>query len=62
MKTFKPLPIPKHSAWDKKTWRSYTPVWLLKFFKGIRNLIDWLPIIWKDRHWDDYYEIGRAHV
>ena len=55
MKTFKPLPIPKHSAWDRKTWKTYSPVWLLKFFKGLRNLIDWLPVIWKDRHWDDYY-------
>ena len=22
---------------------------------GIRNLIYWLPVIWKDRWWDDHY-------
>ena len=22
---------------------------------GIRNLIYWLPVIWKDRWWNDYY-------
>lgn len=25
------------------------------FIVGIRNLITWFPIIWKDRDWDDYY-------
>jgi len=27
----------------------------IKFFMNIRNVIRWLPIIWKDRNWDDYY-------
>jgi len=26
-----------------------------KFLIGIKNLIFWLPIIWKDRNWDYYY-------
>jgi len=55
MKTHKPLPIPNNSAWDRKTWRSYSPVWFLEFVRGIQNLIHWLPVIWKDRHWDDHY-------
>lgn len=49
------LIIPNDSAWSRKTWRSYAPYWLRDFVDGIVNLIDWLPIIWKDRHWDDYY-------
>lgn len=24
-------------------------------YRGIKNLIIWLPIIWKDRDWDSYY-------
>jgi len=26
-----------------------------QFFRSIRNLIRWFPIIWKDRDWDDYF-------
>ena len=27
-----------------------------KYFKqGVKNLIYWFPIIWKDRNWDDHY-------
>ena len=26
-----------------------------QFFKRIYNLYRWLPIIWKDQDWDDYY-------
>ena len=55
MKTYTQLPIPKDSAWDRKSWRTYAPVWFLEFFRGIQNLINWLPVIWKDRHWDDFY-------
>jgi len=25
------------------------------FIRGIKNLIYWFPVVWKDRHWDDYY-------
>ena len=55
MKTYKLLPLPNDSAWDRKTWRRYSPVWFLEFIRGIQNLIHWLPVIWKDRHWDDHY-------
>ncbi len=27
-----------------------------KYFKqGVKNIIYWFPVIWKDRHWDDHY-------
>jgi len=27
-----------------------------KYFKeGVKNLWYWIPVIWKDRHWDGYY-------
>lgn len=55
MKHYNKLVVPKDSAWDRKTWRSYAPIWFDKFIDSIHNLIDWLPVIWKDRHWDDYY-------
>lgn len=48
-------PLPSTSAWDRKTWRCYAPIWFKHFIDGIKNLIDWLPVIWKDRHWDDHY-------
>lgn len=25
------------------------------FIKGVKNLIKWFPIVWRDRDWDDYY-------
>ena len=52
---YQKLDIPAKSAWDKKTWKYYTPVWFNRFIESLQNLIDWLPVIWKDRHWDDYY-------
>lgn len=29
--------------------------WVRDFKLGIKNLIVWFPIIWKDRDWDDHY-------
>lgn len=55
MKRYDKLILPKDSSWDRKTWRGYTPIWFNKFTDSIRNIIDWLPVMWKDRHWDDYY-------
>lgn len=26
-----------------------------KLYIGIKNLIKWFPIVWKDRDWDDFY-------
>ena len=52
------LPIPKDTAWDVKR----KPIWLRhvnwrikEFFRSVYNVIRWLPTIWKDRDWDDYY-------
>jgi len=31
-------------------------MWRLKdFYNGIKKLVYWFPIIWKDRDWDDHY-------
>jgi hypothetical protein len=55
MKTYIKLPIPKDSAWDRKTWRRYVNWRISHFLDGIWNLITWLPVIWQDRNWDGYY-------
>jgi hypothetical protein len=55
IKTYTQLPIPLDSAWERKTWRRYAPIWFKQFIDGVSNLFKWLPIIWKDRHWDDHY-------
>ena len=55
MKKYTKLTLPTDSAWNKKTWRSYTPTWLRSFIDSTQNVIKWLPIIWKDRDWDDHY-------
>ena len=26
-----------------------------EFKRGVKSLWKWLPVIWKDRHWDDVY-------
>jgi hypothetical protein len=55
MKQYTPLPIPKDSAWDKKTWRYYAPIWFKHFIDGVSNVIKWIPTIYKDRNWDHRY-------
>jgi hypothetical protein len=32
--------------------------WPRDFTKGVKNLITWFPIIWKDRQWDHQYIYG----
>lgn len=49
------LPIPDDSAWERRTWRYYTPIWFNEIVKGISNLIKWAPTIYKDRDWDRRY-------
>lgn len=53
MNKYKPLPIPEDSAWDRKTWRSYAPVWFLSFIDGVVNIVRWMPTLYKDKDWDD---------
>jgi len=55
MKVYQKLPIPSNSAWERKTWRSYSPRWFRDFYDGVTNIIRWIPTLYKDRDWDDYY-------
>jgi len=42
--------------WKLRRWvRDELPYLHLDFARGVKNLIKWFPIIWKDRNWDDYY-------
>jgi len=55
MKTYKPFLIPKDSAWERKTWRSYTPHWFLNFIDGVINIFKWIPVLYKNKDWDWRY-------
>lgn len=55
MRQYTKLPIPSDSAWDRKTWRKYTPTWLVEFVDGVKNIFRWMPTIYKDKDWDDFY-------
>ena len=55
MKKYNLLEAPKTSAWSRRTWRYYTPIWFNRFVESLTNTVKWLPAIWADRHWDDYY-------
>lgn len=55
MKTYKQLPIPEDSAWDRSTLFGMLH-WRIRYFlTGCRNLIKWAPTIWNDRDWDGNY-------
>ena len=49
------LPLPKKSAWKKKSWRSFVNWRIKDFIDGVRNIIRWVPVLYKDRDWDDYF-------
>jgi hypothetical protein len=52
MKTYKQLPIPKDSDWDRKPLFGRLH-WRIRYFlTGCRNLINWMPTIYHDRDWD----------
>ena len=55
MKIYTKLPIPKDTAWDRWTWRRYAPVWFKDFVDGVTNIIRWIPTLYRDRDWDDFY-------
>jgi hypothetical protein len=55
MKNYKKLPMPKDSAWERKTLWKKLPIWLKEFLTGCNNLIKWAPTIWKQRDWDDAF-------
>jgi hypothetical protein len=55
MKIYTKLPIPKDSAWQRKTWRRYVHWRIKEFIDGFTNIIRWIPTLYKDRDWDDFY-------
>lgn len=52
MKQYKQLLVPKDSAWSRNNWLRYVPVWIKEIVRGVRNIIRWMPTIYRDRHWD----------
>ena len=39
-----------------KRWLKWELPYYPKYFiEGVKNLIRWFPIVWKDRDWDDHY-------
>lgn len=55
MKVYTKLPMPTDSSWGKKTWKYYSPIWFNTFAEGVYNIIRWIPTIYKDKDWDDFY-------
>jgi hypothetical protein len=59
MKNYKKLTIPEDSAWNRKgvlplLWRKTH--WRIRyFFGGIKNILRWIPTLYKDKDWDDWY-------
>ena len=46
----------KPTVFDKiKWWIQDIKYYPHNFIAGVKNLIAWFPIIWKDRDWDDHY-------
>lgn len=46
----------KATMFDKIKWFiKDARYWPNTFMTGVKNLIKWFPIIWKDRDWDDHY-------
>lgn len=52
MKQYKQLSVPDDSAWTRNKWLGYVPTPIKQFFQGLRNIIRWMPTIYRDRHWD----------
>jgi hypothetical protein len=55
MKRYTKLPIPKDTAWERNTWRRYAPIWFKEFVDGVTNIVRWIPTLYRDRDWDDFY-------
>jgi len=73
MTEYTKLPIPKDTAWDtaRFKWGRYIHWSIRYFFQGVWNIIRWMPTIYHDKDWDDYYitkmlqkklEFHRAHL
>ncbi len=56
MKTYTKLPLPKVSGFESnRFYRKYVPWKLRKFFSGVKNVFRWMPTIYEDKDWDDYF-------
>ena len=55
MKTYKQLPIPEDSAWDRTTLFGRLHWRIRNFLTSCNNLIKWFPTIWNDRDWDGHF-------
>jgi len=55
MKTYKQLPIPEDTAWDRSTLYGRLHWRIRDFITSCHNLIKWFPTIWNDRDWDDSF-------
>lgn len=55
LKQYKQLKVPTDSAWDRNSIWRYLPIWLKNFVCGIKNILIWIPTIYKDRNWDSHY-------
>jgi len=59
MKTYEKLTIPEDSAWNRKgvsawIWRNLH--WRIRYFVGgIKNIFRWIPTLYKDKDWDEWY-------
>ena len=54
MKTYKQLPIPKDTAWDRNTLYGKLH-WRIRYLiDGIKNIIRWMPTMYHDRDWDQW--------
>jgi hypothetical protein len=59
MKNYEKLIIPNNSAWNRKgvlpfLWRNTH--WRIRYFiGGIKNIFRWVPTLYKDKDWDDWY-------
>jgi hypothetical protein len=49
------LKLPKDTAWERKSWRRFVHWRITYFIDGVRNIIRWVPVLYKDRDWDDYF-------
>jgi hypothetical protein len=62
MRTYTKLPIPNDSSWGKKTWKYYSPTWFVMFAEGVYNIFRWMPTIYRDKDWDNFYIIKLLQV
>jgi hypothetical protein len=55
MKTYKQLPIPTDTAWDRNTLYGKLH-WRIRYLiDGIKNIIRWMPTMYHDRDWDQWH-------